>query len=142
MNSVIAYVPRRRRIGLTALIDVVFIMLMFFMLTSSFEQWKTIQIDSPVSEVQTSTSTLPQFIVLTTEGLVYPLHKADQAVSFSELSMNLWGNLESSRPVLLLPAPDVKLQFMVSVIEKLREIGLSEVSLGDPYKEESTEGNK
>ncbi|GAB6069132.1 hypothetical protein JCM30760_02290 [Thiomicrorhabdus hydrogeniphila] len=142
MNSVIAYVPRRRRIGLTALIDVVFIMLMFFMLTSSFEQWKTIQIDSPVSEVQTSTPTLPQFIVLTTEGLVYPLHKADQSVSFLELSTNVWGDLESTRPVLLLPAPEVKLQLMISVIEKLREIGLSEVSLGDPYQEDSAEGNK
>ena len=113
MNSVIAYVPRRRRIGLTALIDVVFIMLMFFMLTSSFEQWKTIQIDSPVTEVQTTKPALPQFIVLTTEGQIYPLHKENQTVAFSDVSMALWGDLDSKRPVLLLPAPDVKLQLMV-----------------------------
>lgn len=36
--------PRQRRISLTPLIDVVFLLLMFFILTSSFVQWRQIDL--------------------------------------------------------------------------------------------------
>lgn len=36
--------PRRRLISLTPLIDVVFILLVFFMLASSFSQWRTVDL--------------------------------------------------------------------------------------------------
>lgn len=41
--------PRRRRtvISLTPLIDVVFILLIFFMLATALEQWNAIQLDAP-----------------------------------------------------------------------------------------------
>ncbi len=129
-----SYIPRRRKIGLTALIDVVFIMLMFFMLTSSFEQWKTIQIDSPISKFQTSMPTLPQFIVLESSGQLYPLHQESEAISYSDLTLDSWDEIDIKRPVLLLPEPNVRLQQIISVIEKLRQIGMAEVSLGDPYR--------
>ena len=36
--------PARKLIGLTPLIDVVFILLLFFMLTSSFFQWQSLDL--------------------------------------------------------------------------------------------------
>lgn len=137
MNFSTMYAPRRRKIGLTALIDVVFIMLMFFMLTSSFEQWKTIEIDAPISDVQSATPNLPQFIVLTSSGLLYPLHEESIAVPYSEFTLNSWSDMDTQRPILLLPEPEVKLQQIVSVIEQLLKIGLAEVSLGDLYHQEN-----
>ncbi len=39
--------PKRALIGLTPLIDVVFILLVFFMLVSSFTKWRTITLSPP-----------------------------------------------------------------------------------------------
>lgn len=39
--------PHRRAISLTPLIDVVFILLLFFMLSSTFTQWRQIDVSAP-----------------------------------------------------------------------------------------------
>jgi len=139
MEFSVAYLSRRRTIGLTALIDVVFILLMFFMLTSSFEQWKTIQIDSPVSEIQATTSSVPQFIVLTSSGQLYPLHEENKAISYADLSDRFWKELDVERPLFLLPEPEVRLQKIILVIEELRAMGLEKVSIGEPYSNSEPE---
>ncbi|WP_373510748.1 ExbD/TolR family protein, partial [Thiocapsa sp.] len=41
--------PRRRLIGLTPLIDVVFILLVFFMLASSLVKWQALEMEAPAS---------------------------------------------------------------------------------------------
>ncbi|MDO6805130.1 biopolymer transporter ExbD, partial [Wenyingzhuangia sp. 1_MG-2023] len=68
--SSLAITPRRARpISLTALIDVVFILLMFFMLTSSFTQWLTMPLASQsASSEPAETEELPQLLVLHQDG--------------------------------------------------------------------------
>ena len=43
------YRSRRKGISLTPLIDVVFILLMFFMLTFTFTRWKAVDLRFPVA---------------------------------------------------------------------------------------------
>src|SRR3546814_18552679 len=47
---------RRRLISLTPLIDVVFILLVFFMLASSFVDWRAIVLDTPAAATRAGAS--------------------------------------------------------------------------------------
>ena len=67
MSTSLLYTRRRSRIGMTALIDVVFILLMFFMLTSSFNQWKAVDFRSPVA-VENQSADSAQLVVLGVNG--------------------------------------------------------------------------
>ena len=67
MSTSLLYTRRRSRIGMTALIDVVFILLMFFMLTSSFNRWKAVDFRSPVA-VESHSADSAQLVVLEVDG--------------------------------------------------------------------------
>ena len=67
MSTTALYHPRRRPISLTPLIDVVFILLMFFMLTSAFTRWKAVDLRLPTTSSDTSPKK-PQALLLHTDG--------------------------------------------------------------------------
>ncbi len=109
---------RRRGIGLTALIDVVFILLVFFMLTSRF-------LDERAMDLRTSggggamDTTLPLLRVL-----AYGLELDGEPLSAAALEARLGG-----RPTRVLPAAGVDLQRLVTVLEILNEFGVGPVAL-------------
>ena len=49
-----AFRRRRRLIGLAPLIDVVFILLLFFMLTTNFTRWRELPFDLPAAASELS----------------------------------------------------------------------------------------
>ena len=65
------FVQKRRRapLSLTALIDIVFILLMFFMVTTSFTPLRSITLTQGVSESSKSDE-LPNFLLLREDGLI------------------------------------------------------------------------
>lgn len=127
-NTLIA--PRRRRsIGLTALIDVVFILLMFYMLTSTFTQWKAVDFLSP-SASKSQTADRPQLVILGADGSL-ALHGTDFALaSFRLLDSRHLQAFDTGRAVVVLPQPDSSLQTLVSAVEHLKAVGFDKVTLG------------
>lgn len=126
---------KKQLISLTPLIDIVFILLVFFMLASTFSQWSYIAVS--ISEdgetslsvpqqtllgVKASTGPLPSFIV---EGQAY-----EQDVLIAKLKQQIADHPEHN--VLLLPEPDLALQQLVDGLVYLQNQLGKNVSLAMP----------
>lgn len=110
-------------VSLTPLIDVVFILLIFFMLVSNLES--TNRIDLRVSEANsTPTQAQNRALLLTVNRDTLQLD--DQPVSLVQLREQL--ALQPQRLVALEPADGVSLQRIVNVLDQLRGAGASQVS--------------
>lgn len=132
MSMAALYTRRRSRIGMTALIDVVFILLMFFMLTSSFNHWKAVDFRSPVA-VDDRSADAPQLVVLERDGTLRLVAK-DVDIAASDPIAAEW--FEPTLPVVILPRAEVSVQRIITQLERLKALGLS-VTLGNVIAEES-----
>ena len=129
--------PRRKRalISLTPLIDVVFILLVFFMLASSFLDWRAIDLEPPVRTGAGMTEDPALLIEIEIGGLSLAGASiaVDELPSFLEAAMNENPN----RPVLISPASGVPLQRTVDVLDTVRGIGATSIRL--VHREEDTD---
>jgi len=121
--------PRRRRplISLTPLIDVVFILLIFFMLASSFLDWRAIELAAPGRAVGGGSLEGALLVDLRADGL----RLAGEPVSLDQLASRVGARL-AVRPgqrVLLRPADGVPLQQAVTVLDRLAALGVTELAL-------------
>ena len=118
---------RRPLISLTPLIDVVFILLVFFMLASSFLDWRSIDLTAPSPTVAGSS----------TEGSLLVEVRADSVrlsgapVSLDELAARVGERLvlDPDQRVLVRPATGVPLQEVVTVLDRLSDAGVVDMSL-------------
>ena len=120
---------RRKALSLTPLIDVVFILLLFFMLTSSFIKWHNMEL--AVSKPSTSTVqssdqppllfTLVETGELSLRGQVY--NETENAVLAQLIDEN------SDASVILLTTDQVNVQQIISTIDRLKRLGAESVSL-------------
>ncbi len=118
---------RRAIVTLTPLIDVVFILLVFFMLASSFEEWRAIDLSTP-AEAQAGSSVEGALLV---EVRHDGLRLSGEAVSLQALRAGIENHI-AARPeqrVLVKPAPGVPLQEAVRILDLLTEAGIAELSL-------------
>ena len=123
---------KRNLISLTPLIDIVFILLVFFMLASTFSKWSYLGIqigeaeatdmDAPTQTVvglKSSDQAMPRFAV---EGGILSLEALTQHLR-NEMDRN------AKHSVLLLPTPDLPLQKLVLALETLQRDFGDNVSL-------------
>ena len=127
MTLLVSLFPGRRRsraaVSLTPLIDVVFILLIFFMLVSNLQS--TNMIDLRVSD-RNSTPTQAQDKALLVNINGNALQLDGQPVSLAQLREQV--ALQPQRQVALQPADGVPLQRVVTVLDQLRGAGASQVS--------------
>jgi len=121
---------RRRRalISLTPLIDVVFILLVFFMLASSFLDWRAITLNSPAEAMAGSNGMEGALLV---EVRADDLRLSGETMSAETLETRVAVRLQD-RPgqrVLVKPSPGVPLQRVVGVLDALAAVGAGNVSL-------------
>jgi len=64
------YTAKKRKISLTALIDVVFILLMFFMLTTQFTQWQSIPLQLSQNASSTVQKEQVEALIIDQDGLI------------------------------------------------------------------------
>lgn len=120
------YTPKAKKpVSLTALIDVVFILLLFFMLSSSFKNWQGIELDSPLASDSVSASK-PQFIRLTKAGVISIFDQSEIQLTKTNVS----SMIDSGQPAILLPESDTDVQLIVSTLEHLNDLGVQNLSLG------------
>lgn len=116
------------RVNLTPLIDVVFILLIFFMLVSSFSQWRELPL-----ELSTATSVIKSnpsisFVVLRATDVI-TLNEQD--INLKKLLQTLTGKLsaDAKHQIVLRAEQGVPLQQLISVLEKLKTLAAHNVSL-------------
>jgi len=129
--------PRRKAaISLTALIDVVFILLMFFMLTSSFIHQKAMNINIPAPSAAQSSDDVPQLLVLKDDGSFSFFAARADATGQDAPSLNgLMSAISQQQPLVVLPHSQVSLQRMVETLRSLKQNGIQAVlgqTLSDP----------
>jgi biopolymer transport protein ExbD len=119
--------PRRRLIGLTPLIDVVFILLVFFMLASSLVKWQAFEMEAPASAAA-GTPVIGSWLVrvrpdgldLNAETLAADALAARVAARIDE---------DPAQRILVQPSPGVSLQRLVDVLDLLRNVGATHLTL-------------
>jgi biopolymer transport protein ExbD len=116
---------RRRPLGLTPLIDVVFLLVVFFMLASRFGDERKLVLDvlatAPASQ---ASSDAPRRVDI---GDDLVLRLQGEVVTHEELARSLARRPES--PVLVVLAAEASLQSMVSVLETVGAAGVTRAAL-------------
>jgi len=136
---VLADVTRSKKaISLTALIDVVFILLMFFMLTSTFIKWHKVQLNTASSgnELLTPTNveSKTQLVILRESGEFSLLtskrvnNKHEQR--FTELSL-LSEKLDPENTTVIIPEAQISVQTIMTSLTHLEAAGVLNVTLGN-----------
>jgi len=120
--------PAERRasvISLTPLIDVVFILLLFFMLTSTFVRQKQLELASLTSST-TAVHEKPQQVELNPAGEFRLLGHSGGYVAIGQLL----DAVELELPTVLRPAGEASVQQVVTALNQLKSAGLSAIRLG------------
>jgi biopolymer transport protein ExbD len=126
---------RRKRspISLTPLIDVVFILLIFFMLASSFLDWRTIALDVPEKGAGSPAMTGALLVELRADGLRLSGESLTPAALVARVQIRLAA--KPDQRVLVKPSPGVTLQEVVALLDRLTAAGVRDLSLiRDPEK--------
>lgn len=125
---------RKNAISLTPLIDVVFILLLFFMLTSSFVPWRIV--DTPLS-VASDAQTPPQEkdnLTLTLKQNNDQVWVDGQAISFSDQSRFQTLVTDHNEGVFIIKAEDgVTLQTLMNLADRLKLSGAKTVSIANAF---------
>ena len=135
MSTTALYHPRRRPISLTPLIDVVFILLMFFMLTSAFTRWKAVDLRLPTTSSDTSPKK-PQALLLHTDG---SLSLRGRPFPLPDAATALPAVLDAARPVVVFPEAETSVQTIISTFEQLAAVGASGAVLGEALEREAAD---
>lgn len=121
---------RRALISLTPLIDVVFILLVFFMLASSFLDWRAIDLDPPARAGAASGLTGAMLVDVRAEGL----RLSGEILPLNLIVERLRQVAEDhpDRPLIVRPADGVSLQRTITVLDRLAGSGMRNISLARP----------
>lgn len=128
-----SHVKEEPEINLTSLIDVVFLLLIFFMVSTTFEQQASLKVDLPEASTVEATPDVPDRIefVIDKEGRMYlndqALVNSDETTiraAFTELVGE-----ERNLPIILRADRDTPHHFVVSVMDSAAALGFSNLSI-------------
>jgi biopolymer transport protein ExbD len=127
MDSVIQS-RKGRKISLTALIDVVFILLMFFMLTSTFSQWKALPLPAAKASAATSDE-LPALILVYSNGDIRVLKDSLSPVleSFEEVLTTV-----GDKAIVISAEENANVKSVLSLVDQLNA-SVRTFTLGQPF---------
>ncbi|WP_300495424.1 biopolymer transporter ExbD [uncultured Methylophaga sp.] len=118
---------KRRVISLTPLIDVVFILLLFYMLSSGFTHWRQLDITAPSESYDTDKIRTQHYLLLTAAGeYVYDNRHYPVSV-LTPIKQQLAE--DPSGIFVVSVAKAVTTQQMIDFIDQLKIIGIDKVSL-------------
>ena len=124
MTGPISFPRKGKTISLTPLIDVVFILLMFFMLTSTFAREKQLSLTSPTAGDPAKT-VAPREFWLSPTGILHNAGEPGEQVADAELL-----NLSGESIAIIRPYGETPVQTIVTTLIRLKASGLDSVTLG------------
>lgn len=119
--------PRRAIPSLTPLIDVVFILLLFFMLTTAFAERRRLDLETTPPGGAGAAETHTAVLFLSAAGELSTLPDRTP-----------WGDAPGGGEAVVRPAPETSLQTLVAALERLAAAGWRTV-LGEPLAEEAVQ---
>jgi len=114
------------RLDVTPLIDVVFLLLIFFMLTSTFVLQPGIKVKLPRAITSEALREKNLVIVITAGGKIY---LDNEIISLDELSAGLEKAARDERAVLIKADQKISLGRVVEVWDLCRDVGITQVSI-------------
>jgi len=116
-------------INVAPLIDVVFLLLIFFMLASEFTDFKTIDMISPKqSKVDQPESNLPLIVNLSEKGVITIDTKE---VSFNKLAQTVKNKLNNKKETkIIISTPhETKVNILIKIVDTIRGLGIENIAL-------------
>tara|TARA_A100001037_G_scaffold281214_1_gene284666 strand:- start:220 stop:624 length:405 start_codon:yes stop_codon:yes gene_type:complete len=116
-------------INVAPLIDIVFLLLIFFMLASEFTDFKTIDLVSPIeSNTNIEITKLPIIINLSETGTI---HVNSETIEKNNLSNFLKTTLteNSSKKVVINTDENTKINLLIDIIDIVRDLGIDKIAL-------------
>jgi biopolymer transport protein ExbD len=136
MNNTLSLTSTMRRakpISLTALIDVVFILLMFFMLTSSFSQWQILDLNSASANDQAKKAAPPVLVVYENEfGLL--TDTMTRPIALNKVVSELV-DFDLSQTFIISGQDSVQLSRLIETYEALQQQGFLNIQIGQSISE-------
>ena len=116
---------RIEEINISPLIDVIFILLLFFVVTSVFIEEQGIEIEKPVSQQAQSLDTGESISILIT---------SDQQIYVGEIKAHLNAvnqilSGQSHKPAIIRADGSVRTDFLVKVMDEIKLAGIEDISL-------------
>ena len=119
---------KRAIVNLTPLIDVVFILLIFFMLASSFADWQFIELTVGEAEEMRMDS-LSSSIIKLKNNESYELNDTEMPINEIIAIVEQRCRTNENHPIVIQPSEGVALQPLVSLLDKINEFAVKNVSL-------------
>lgn len=120
---------RRGIISLTPLIDVVFILLVFFMLSSSFLEWRAITVATTGSSTTGSGERSRESLLLSVSDVTIRLN--GEQISIRELMPLLQRQMEADPTLFIqvMPIGETRLQSVVKLLDQFKLAGITRFRL-------------
>ena len=114
------------KLDLTPLIDVVFLLIIFFMVTTTFNNFGSVQIDLPSSTIQQTDKTKSIEIIIDKDGN-YHISEDGRItqIQFSEID----SYLKTAKEATVSADKNLKYQVIMDVITKIKENGVDNLGL-------------
>ena len=127
--SLIVRKRRQPTINIVPLVDVLTVLLFFFLVTMQFKQVSTLNITVPKIETAGENEIQEQIVVaLSPEGEIYLNDRPVQKETL-QAAMKLAGELTPDMPVLLIADEDVPLKYVTEVMDVCRSQKLNKIRL-------------
>lgn len=117
-------------INVTSLVDIIFNLLLFFMLTTSFSQSEGIEVELPSASAAKTSSEQTNFIITINQDGQTTIDGTP--VNRDDMSQKLQDALEKTPKTMLLIRADESTRHadVVEIIDLAKKVGLSRVSIG------------
>ena len=113
-------------LDLTPLIDVVFLLIIFFMVTTTFNNFGSVQIDLPSSTIQQTDKTKSIEIIIDKDGNYHISEDGKiTQIQFSEID----SYLKTAKEATVSADKNLKYQVIMDVITKIKENGVDNLGL-------------
>ena len=114
------------KLDLTHLIDVVFLLIIFFMVTTTFNNFGSVQIDLPSSTIQQTDKTKSIEIIIDKDGNYHISEDGKiTQIQFSEID----SYLKTAKEATVSADKNLKYQVIMDVITKIKENGVDNLGL-------------
>lgn len=113
---------------ITPLIDIMFLILIFFVLNSSFTENRAVEVDVPKTISGSSVGEIETHILLTKDLKIYINDVETTTASFSTTLLSSVGALEN--PVIIIEGDKgISYEFLMSIMDRVKVLGFNNISL-------------
>jgi biopolymer transport protein ExbD len=116
-------------INVAPLIDVVFLLLIFFMLASEFTDFKTIDMISPnQSSKDIPKTNLPIIVNLSKDGIITIDNKDVNLNNLAQIVEKKLNNKKENKIVISTPN-ETKINILIKIVDRIRSLGIENIAL-------------